>query len=147
MNPDYTITDMITPAEYMELRKIVGWGLFPLEQAQSGLDHSFIWCIRDEGRPVGLGRVVWDHGYVVYIADVIVVPEYQGQGLGRLIMEKIMDFIREQLKPGYKVMVSLSSAKGKDEFYKKFGFMTRPNEDVGPGMYQWMDNCSEDERV
>ena len=33
-----------------------------------------------------------------------------------------MDFIHEQLKPGYKFMVSLCSAKGKEEFYKKFGF-------------------------
>ena len=51
-----------------------------------------------------------------------------------------MDFIHEQLKPGYKFMVSLCSAKGKDEFYKKFGFVSRPNDDFGPGMHQWFVN-------
>ena len=140
MDPRFTITNTIEPDEYMELRKIVGWHLFPLEQARAGLADSYIWCIRDAGRPIGLGRVIWDHGYVIYIADVIVIPEYQGQGLGRLIMEQIMDFIHDQLKPGYCFMVSLCSAKGKEEFYKKFGFVERPNDDVGPGMHQWFMN-------
>ena len=64
----------------------------------------------------------------------------QSCGLGRVIMEQVMDFIHEQLKPGYKFMVSLCSAKRKEEFYKKFGFIVRPNDDVGPGMHQWFGN-------
>ena len=127
----------------MKLREAVGWGLFPLEEAEAGLSNSYIWCLRDNEasrRPIGIGRVIWDHGYVMYIADIIVIPEYQGNGLGRVIMEKVMDFTHEQLKPGYKFMVSLCSAKGKDEFYKKFGFVSRPNDDFGPGMHQWFVN-------
>ena len=143
MEVNYSITDSVTPEEYMKLRKAVGWGLFPLEEAEAGLSNSYIWCLRDNeasGRPIGIGRVIWDHGYVMYIADIIVIPEYQGNGLGRVIMEQVMDFIHEQLKPGYKFMVSLCSAKGKEEFYKKFGFVVRPNDDVGPGMHQWFAN-------
>ena len=137
---NYEITNTITAEEYMNLRKIVGWRLYPLEEAQGGLDNSFIWCIRENDVPIGLGRVIWDHGYVFYIADIIVVPERQGQGLGRVLMEQVMNFIRAQLKPGYKFMVSLSSAKGKDEFYKRFGFIARPTDDVGPGMSLWVEN-------
>ena len=143
MEVNYSITDSITPEEYMKLREAVGWGLFPLEEAEAGLSNSYIWCLRDNeasGQPIGIGRVIWDHGYVMYIADIIVIPEYQGNGLGRVIMEHVMDFIHEQLKPGYKFMVSLCSAKRKEEFYKKFGFVVRPNDDVGPGMHQWFVN-------
>ena len=143
MEVNYSITDSVTPEEYMKLREAVGWGLFPLEEAEAGLSNSYIWCLRDNeasGRPIGIGRVIWDHGYVMYIADIIVIPEYQGNGLGRVIMEQVMDFIHEQLKPGYRFMVSLCSAKGKEEFYKKFGFVVRPNDDVGPGMHQWFAN-------
>lgn len=134
------ITNDITPEEYMDLREIVGWGVFALEEAQSGLSHSFKWCLREEGtgRPIGLARVVWDHGYVMYIADVIVIPEYQGQGLGRVLMEQIMNFANEQLKPGYRFMITLVSAKGKESFYEKFGFVSRPDEDHGAGMHQWV---------
>ena len=99
MEVNYSITDSITSEEYMKLREAVGWGLFPLEEAQAGLRNSYIWCLRDNeasGKPIGIGRVIWDHGYVMYIADIIVIPEYQGNGLGRVIMEQVMDFIHEQ---------------------------------------------------
>jgi GNAT superfamily N-acetyltransferase len=131
-------TYSITPEEYMMFRKAVGWAEFPLEQAEEGLKNSYICVIRRDEKPIALGRIVTDHGYVVYIADVIVLPEYQGQGYGRIIMEKLMETINSWLKPGYKMMVTLVSALGKDEFYKKFGFESRPNERFGPGMCQWI---------
>jgi GNAT superfamily N-acetyltransferase len=87
-----------------------------------------------------MGRVIWDRGYVVYIADVIVRPEYQGQGLGREVMTSIMNEIRGYLKPGYRIMISLMAAKGKEEFYKKFDFIGRPNEMTGEGMFQWIED-------
>ena len=131
-------TDMITAEEYMEFRKAAGWSLFPLEQAQAGLNNSYVFCLRIDDKPIGLGRIVWDHGYVVYIADVIVLPEYQGNGYGRMIMEKMMSAIRSWLKPGYKVMVSLLSAQGKEDFYVRFGFDKRPSDRFGCGMCQWI---------
>ena len=136
MNPVFT--DMITAEEYMEFRKAACLSLFPLEQAQAGLSNSYVFCLRIDDKPIGLGRIVWDHGYVVYIADVIVLPEYQGNGYGRMIMEKMMSAIRSWLKPGYKVMVSLLSAQGKEDFYVRFGFDKRPSDRFGCGMCQWI---------
>ena len=137
---DYEITNYLTPEEYMKMREIAGWSLFPLEQAEQGLKNSFILvCLRKDGKPIGIGRAVSDQGYVIYIADVIVSPEYQGQGLGRTIMEELMTRIKATLKPGYKVMVTLMAAKGKEEFYNKFGFVNRPSERFGCGMHQWLD--------
>ena len=136
---DYEITDYITPEEYMEMRKLVGWTDFPMEQAEQGLKHSeHLVVFRKDGKVIGLARVLTDYGYVVYIADVIVHPDFQGQGLGRALMNNIMDYIKSQLKPGYKKMVSLMAAQGKEEFYKKFGFFTRPDETHGCGMCQWI---------
>ena len=131
-------TDYITAEEYMEFRKAVGWAEFPLEEAEAGLNNSFICCLRKDGKAIALGRIVWDHGYVAYIADVIVLPDYQGKGYGRMVMEKIMSMINSWLKPGYKMMVSLCSATGKEEFYEKFGFVKRPSENYGCGMCQWI---------
>jgi GNAT superfamily N-acetyltransferase len=137
---DYKLTDYITPEEYMAMRKIVGWSEFPLEQAAEGLKNSFILvCFRVDGKPVAIGRAVSDRGYVVYIADVIVVPECQGKGLGRAVMNTLMEKIKDSMKPGYRIMISLLAAKGKEEFYTKFGFVDRPNEDFGCGMHQWLE--------
>ena len=136
---EYEVTDYITPEEYMEMRRLVEWSEFPMEQAVEGIKHSAYLCVfRKEGKVIALARVITDFGYVVYIADVIVHPEYQGQGLGRKLMNNIMDYIKSQMKPGYKKMVSLMAAQGKEEFYKKFGFVSRPNEMYGCGMCQWI---------
>ena len=141
---DYEITDYITPQEYMEMRKLVEWSEFPLEQAEEGIKHSaHLVVFRKDGKVIALARVLTDYGYVVYIADVIVRPDFQGQGFGRALMNHVMDYIKCQLKPGYKKMVSLMAAQGKEDFYKKFGFVARPNEMYGPGMCQWINSEEE----
>ena len=124
----------------MEMRRLVEWSAFPLEQAAEGIKNTFILiCFRVDGKPVALGRAVSDRGYVVYIADVIVIPEDQGNGLGRKIMESLMEQIKASMKPGYRIMITLMAAQGKEKFYNKFGFVDRPNEAFGCGMHQWIE--------
>jgi GNAT superfamily N-acetyltransferase len=85
-----------------------------------------------------MARVITDYGYVVYIADVIVMPEYQGKGVGRLLLNGIMKYINDNIAPGQQKSINLMAAKGKEEFYKKFGFEERPNDYSGCGMSQWI---------
>lgn len=131
-------TDHITSEEYMELRRRVVWCEFPLEEAQAGIDNSYmILCARDEGKAIGVMRLLWDGGYIAFLSDVIVDPDYQGQGIGRTLVESAMQRIKNDMKPGYKVKLCLMSAQGKEPFYEKFGFVERPNERLGAGMDQW----------
>ena len=94
MITEYEVTDYIKSEEYLNMRSSVGWGIFPKEQAEEGLRNSaYICCVRHENNPIAMARTIWDHGYTVFIVDVIVKPEYQKQGLGRLLMEKIIDYL------------------------------------------------------
>lgn len=130
--------DYITSEEYMELRRKVGWCEFPLDEAQAGIDNSYmILCARDEGKAVGIIRLLWDGGYIAFLSDVIVDPQYQGQGIGKTLVNSCIRKIKEDMKPGYKVKLNLMAAKGKEPFYKKFGFEERPNDNLGAGMDQW----------
>ncbi len=129
----------ITPEEYMQLRETAGWMQFPLEQARACVEKAYVMlCARDGERPIGLVRLLWDGGYIAFLSDVIVIPEYQGQGIGRRLVEASIQKLKEGMKPGYKVKLTLNAAKGKEPFYEKFGFKVRPNEDTGPGMDQWL---------
>lgn len=132
--------DHITAEEYMNLRKRVGWIEFPLEEAQASIDYAYMLiCVRDDDKAIGVVRLLWDRGYIAFLSDVIVDPDYQGQGIGRKLVQSCIDRIRKDMKPGYKVKLTLNAAQGKEPFYKKFGFRVRPNEHAGPAMDQWLE--------
>ena len=132
-------TNDITPEEYMELRKKVGWVEFPAKEAKACVQNAyFVLCVRDGDRAVGVVRLLWDGGYVAFLSDLVVDPAYQGQGIGRKLVEAVIRRIRDDMEPGYKVKLTLNSSKGKEPFYEKFGFRVRPNEDAGAAMDQWL---------
>lgn len=137
MELDYR--EQITAEDYNKLREAVGWGALCREQAQLGLDHSalVVSCRRD-GEIAGCARLLWDHGYMAYIADVMVMPECQGQGIGRAMIERILAFLRAQIKEGWRMMAVLVATEGREPFYRKLGFRERPCEGSGAGMDFWL---------
>ena len=47
--------DQITAEEYMNLRKMVGWVQFPLEEAQACIDNAYmVQCVRDDDKAIGV---------------------------------------------------------------------------------------------
>ncbi len=130
--------DKMTGEEYNELRISVGWRPITEGQAKRGLAHTtFLTAVRDEGRIVGMGRMLFDFGYTAYLGDVIVRPEYQGQGIGRRIVEGLIARTMDAAYEGEKIMFILGAAKDKEPFYEKFGFKRRPNDFSGDGMSMW----------
>lgn len=130
--------NILSVNEYCHLREAVDWQPLATDQAQSGLDNSdFIVACRDEGSIVGCARVFWDKGYIAYLADVMIRPEYQKQGIGKKLVDACIGYIDSQLKPGWRIKIVIVSAKGKEDFYAKFGFNLRPNETDGAGMQLW----------
>ncbi|SHO46045.1 GNAT family N-acetyltransferase [Anaerocolumna xylanovorans] len=135
INMKIELKHSLTVEDYNAVRKSVGWKEIPSKQAKRGLSNTYyLTAAVIDGQTAGMARLISDGGYVAYIADVIVNPEYQGQGIGRMILNDIMDYIKNTLSQGEQVMVILVAAKGKEEFYEKFGFIKRPNEEYGAGM-------------
>lgn len=131
--------DTINVEDYNSLREAVGWGKLIEDQAKQGLKHSaYIVSCYDEEKIAGTARIIWDKGYVAYLADVMVMPEYQGMGIGCRLVEKTLAFVESQLREGWKIKVVLIAAKEKEGFYRKFGFVERPNENNGAGMDLWL---------
>lgn len=69
---------------------------------------------------------------IYYIQDVMVLPEYQDQGIGKRLMDRIMEYLEDHKRK--RLGVGLMVAKGKEGFYGKYGFLERPNDSQGPGM-------------
>ena len=128
----------LSVSEYCQLRAAVQWAPIVESQAESGLNNSdFIIACRDGQQIVGAARVFWDKGYIAYLADVMVLPEYQRKGIGKTLVTQCIAYIDSQLKEGWRIKIVIVSAKGKEEFYEKFGFELRPNQNDGAGMQLW----------
>lgn len=125
---------------YLNLRKAVGWKPFTEEQAKKAIAGSILTVVAyDEDRPVGMGRIVGDGAVICYIQDLIVVPEYQGKGVGQMIMESLIDYVEELRLPDTQIMLDLMCAVGREDFYKRYGFIARPTEKLGPGMIMYIN--------
>ncbi|MEZ0452812.1 GNAT family N-acetyltransferase [Sphingobacterium thalpophilum] len=65
---------------------------------------------------VGLGNAISDGYLVVYYPHLLVLPSYQGKGIGRLIMDKMQEIYK-----GFHMQMLTADGKAID-FYKKNGF-------------------------
>ena len=62
------------------------------------------------------------------------MPEYQRQQVGSSIMKYLINKVDEFKKDNLDIRTYLGAYKGKDAFYKKFGFVTREEAGLGAGM-------------
>jgi len=138
-----TYSSDITVEAYNALLKSVNWKEQPYEQAASGLANSIVFVAEDNGTPVGVTRIVTDSGYIAIIVDVVVNPDYQGKGIGKTLTQKAVNYLKNNLPPGWSINISLMSAKGKEGFYEQFGFVNRPSERFGNGMSLFYTNSEE----
>lgn len=124
---------------YIELRNSVNWKKLSVIQADKALKASlFTICAFDNDIPVGMGRIVGDGVVIVYIQDLIVRPEYQHSGVGRMIIERLIEYVKSTKLEDTEIMLCLMCAKGREEFYRKFNFIARPTDNLGPGMIQYI---------
>ena len=132
-------TNDILVEDYNMLRASAGWLTIHPEQAKIGLKGSALLIAAKDGDiTVGTARLVWDSGCAALIKDVLVLPEYQGLGVGTAMVTQIIDHLKSKLNPGYVIQIDLMSANAQESFYEKFGFSVRPRENRGPGMDMWL---------
>jgi len=121
-----------TVEEYLMLREAVGWGEKDFESTETGLRNSlYSVCVFIGKEIVGCGRVVGDGGIYFYIQDIIVLPEFQEKGIGKRIMDAVMDYLEAHAHPG--AFIGLMAAEGASEFYEQYGFTERAPD--RPGMF------------
>lgn len=130
-----TYTNHLSSQEYNQLRESVGWYRLSERQATQGLENTtFSICARDKRKAIAMGRVLFDYGYTAYIGDIIVLPEYQHQGIGSYIVKELVNQVMNAADPEDKIMFFLGASKGKEAFYEKLGFSATPNSEAGSGM-------------
>lgn len=122
--------DHPTRAELVALYDSVGWTSYTgspetLERAIAG--SLRVVTARDEGRLVGLARIVGDGATIAYLQDVLVDPTHHRRGLGRLLVAAAFapfDAVRQHV-------LLTDDEPAQRAFYEALGFSEI--RDVAPG--------------
>lgn len=122
-------------ADFNLLYDLIGWDAYDKKITKKALDNTFYSIsIYDDDKIIGYGRLIGDTICFLYIQDIMVRPEYQGNKIGTLIMNKLLEKINEIKKENPDLRVYLGASKNKEKFYEKFGFVKRTDAGLGYGM-------------
>lgn len=118
----YQILHQVPDADtYRYLRSTSGLSPKTQEAAERGLNGTlFAVLIADGEQIIGMGRVIGDGGAMYQVCDIAVLPDYQGQGLGKLIMTEIRSYLDENAPES--AYVSLIADGPAQHLYTQFGF-------------------------
>jgi len=123
----------VNPEEVAALYIELGWGTakkYSAERMKRSLANCniVVSARNDSGELVGIARVLSDFAIDTKILDMIIVPEYQRQGVGIAMMRKI-----ESLANG--TSIYLETEKKNFGFAKKCGYKKRR------GLTVWTKKC------
>ena len=120
--------------EYNALRRSVEWPQFDPAIVERALGNTFfsVVAVNETGEAIGMGRVIGDNAIYFHVQDVIVRSDCQRLGIGDLIMHELLTYIHQHA--GTHTNIGLMSSKGREPFYRRFGFVDRPSDKFGSGM-------------
>lgn len=90
--------DALTAELYVSVRDAVGFYHYDREDARMALDGGLYSVVAYvDGQVAGIGRVVGDGRIAFFIKDLVVLPQYQGDGVGTAVLRALITRIRETL--------------------------------------------------
>lgn len=99
----------------------VGWSSYikDIDSLMKSIENSLkVISVWDKNLLVGLIRVIGDGYSIIYIQDILVLQKYQNKGIGKRLIESILDKYKN-----VRQKVLLTDKENKTiSFYKKEGF-------------------------
>ena len=136
MGTEFQYREAISPGEMNSLRASVGFRQIDPRQLEAGLRGSAgIAAVYAGETAAGMSRLIWDGGGVALITDVLVRPEYRGLGLEQELIERLLGFLRGQLRPGFGIQVDVRAFSGQAGLYEAMGFQVSTIERRGTPMH------------
>ncbi|MCA2002042.1 MAG: GNAT family N-acetyltransferase [Chloroflexi bacterium] len=91
----------------------------PREYTDEAFANSLVFGVYEDAgrRLIGMARVVTDFTVVAYLCDVFICEEFRGRGLGKWLMQTILEY--PDLKHVRRWLLATDDAHG---LYRQFGF-------------------------
>lgn len=107
--------------EILNLYKSVGWSAYTKqpEILRNGfLNSLLILAAYDNNKLIGIIRVVGDGYTIIFIQDILVLPEYQRKGIGTALLQEVLN----QFKDIRQIELVTDNTPKTIAFYKSMGF-------------------------
>lgn len=127
----------INPNELVTMRKELGWKDVSVEQITKAVNNSMVnVSVYEDEKCIGLGRVVGDNVYKGMLTDIMTKKDYQGKGVGKLVVTSLIEEVYKRLNEGELFQLEASPTNGNREFYIKCGLKYKP--EYQDGVYIWL---------
>ena len=116
---DYRIELTHEKVEWNEVYDVIkkaGLSTHSVERTQIAFENSYAKVfVFDENKLIGTGRAISDSISQAAIYDIAVLPEYQGKGIGKVIVEELHKKLQN-------MNILLYARPGAEKFYEKLGY-------------------------
>lgn len=117
------VENQLSANDFIRLKIATGFRNRPIDQVERALKNDLLDVVAIvNNEVVGMGRLVGDGVMYWYLQEIIVLPEYQGKGIGTGIVNYLLDYIKKHTEDETFTSVGLTAAEGKTSFYERFGF-------------------------
>ncbi|HKM34437.1 MAG TPA: GNAT family N-acetyltransferase [Lachnospiraceae bacterium] len=117
------IDNILQAEDFVRLRVATGFAEIPIDHAKKALKNGLLnVSVIYNGELVGMGRLVGDGAMYWYLQEILVLPKYQRKGIGTMIINHLVDYVKTSSTTGLFTTIGGVSAKGKEPFYEKMGF-------------------------
>jgi GNAT superfamily N-acetyltransferase len=137
INPDLSSIDW---EQILTLFKKINWKHREAKEIEKAfkLSTHTIFIYHDDAI-IAFGRVIGDGRYYAILADIVVDPAYQNQGLGKFLVTTLNNLLINYH------FVTLSAAPGADNFYKNMGWKKQTTAFIWPqGPKQLRQHCEKE---
>ena len=112
----------LSPRELKDLMIAVQWHFDDdYEKLRIAVEEPMVTAVAEhQGQMIGTGSIIGHATGNYLISNVIVHPDFQSQGVGKLIMQELDDWLSQKGIPG--AIVKLFTGLDRQEFYGQFGF-------------------------
>ena len=101
------------------------------KQTERAIKNSLPFAVYKDENLIGFARVITDYATFAYLGDVFVLPEYQGAGIGKFLMQTIFDHPDLQNFRRW-----ILATKDAHTLYEKYEFAALRHPE------RWMEKCA-----
>ncbi|MBU3107306.1 GNAT family N-acetyltransferase [Clostridium gasigenes] len=88
----------------------------PREVIEKSIENSICYGVYHIEKQIGYGRIITDYATTYYICDVILDEKHRGKGLGKKLIECMIEF--DEISGGLGMLLT----KDAHELYEQYGF-------------------------